>query len=51
MTIRWSFINITLSDSVIWNIVKNLFIPFWYSDGTIDIQLTPITAIILLLVL
>lgn len=54
MTIRWGFINIMTSDSVIWNIIKNLFVPvWWYSDGatTIDIQLIPITAIIMLVVL
>lgn len=51
MTIRWAFINITTSDKVIWNIIKNLFVPIWYSDGTIDIQLIPITAIIMLIVL
>lgn len=51
MDIRWGLVNITATDTVLWNIVKNLFIPFWYSDGTIDIQLIPITAIILLLVL
>lgn len=51
MTIRWAFINITTSDKVIWNIIKNLFVPVWYSDGTIDIQLTPIIAIIMLIVL
>lgn len=51
MTIRWAFINITRSDKVIWNIVKNLLVPVWYSDGIIDIQLIPITAIIVLLVL
>ena len=49
MTIRWSFINITLSDSVIWNIIKNLFVPVWYADGTVDVQLIPIIAIIVLL--
>lgn len=51
MTIRWAFINITRNDSVVWNIVKNLLVPVWYSDGIIDIQLIPITAIIALLVL
>lgn len=51
MNIRWAFINITLSDKVIWNIIKNLFVPIWYSDGTVDIQLIPITAIIMLIVL
>lgn len=51
MTIRWAFINITTSDKVIWNIIKNLFVPIWYSDGTVDIQLIPITAIIILIVL
>lgn len=51
MTIRWAFINITRSDKVIWNIVKNLLVPVWYSDGIIDIQLIPITAIIVLLTL
>ena len=49
MTIRWSFINITLRDSVIWNIIKNLFVPVWYADGTVDVQLIPIIAIIVLL--
>lgn len=50
---RLSFINITRSDKVIWNIVKNLLVPVWWcSDGrTIDIQLIPVTAIIVLLVL
>ena len=48
---RLSFINISTSDTVVWNIIKNLFVPIWYSDGTIDIQLIPTTAIILLLVL
>lgn len=51
MTIRWSFINIALSDSAIWNIIKNLFVPIWYKDKIIDIQLIPIVAIIVLLVL
>ena len=51
MTIRWSFINITLGDSVIWNIIKNLFVPIWYKDKVIDIQLIPVVAIIVLLVL
>lgn len=51
MTIRWAFINITRSDKVIWNIVKNLLVPVWYSDGIIDIQLIPITVIIVLLTL
>lgn len=51
MTIRWAFINITTSDKVIWNIVKNLLVPVWCSDGIIDIQLIPITAIIVLLTL
>lgn len=51
MTIRWSLINITRSDKVIWNIIKNLFVPFWYKDGTIDIQLIPIIAIVMLIVL
>lgn len=51
MTIRWGFINITLSDSVIWNIIKNLFVPVWYKDKVIDIQLIPVVAIIVLLVL
>lgn len=51
MTIRWAFINITRNDSVVWNIIKNLFVPVWCSDGaTIDIQLIPITAIIMLVV-
>lgn len=52
MTIRWAFINITRNDSVVWNIIKNLFVPVWWcSDGaTIDIQLIPITAIIMLVV-
>mgnify|MGYP003451612250 CR=1 FL=1 len=48
---RLSFINITRSDSVVWNIVKNLLVPVWYSDGVIDIQLIPVTAIIVSLVL
>ena len=48
---RLSFINISTSDTVVWNIIKNLFVPIWYSDGTIDIQLIPITAIIMLIVL
>ena len=48
---RLGFINISTSDKVIWNIVKNLLVPVWCSDGTIDIQLIPITVIILLLVL
>lgn len=52
MTIRWGFINITRNDSVVWNIIKNLLVPVWWSDGaTIDIQLIPITAIIMLVVL
>lgn len=49
MTIRWSFINIALSESVLWNIIKNLFVPIWYKDKVIDIQLIPIIAIIILL--
>lgn len=48
---RLGLINITTSDRVIWNIIKNLFVPFWYSNGTIDIQLIPIIAIIMLIVL
>ena len=48
---RLGLINITRSDKVIWNIIKNLFVPFWYSNGTIDIQLIPIIAIIILIVL
>jgi hypothetical protein len=48
MTIRWSLINITRSDKVIWNIIKNLFVPVWYSDGTVDVQLIPVIAIIVL---
>ena len=48
---RLSFINITRNDSVIWNIIKNLFVPIWYKDKVIDIQLIPIVAIIVLLVL
>lgn len=48
---RLGLINITRSDKVIWNIIKNLFVPFWYSNGTIDIQLIPIIAIIMLIVL
>ena len=51
MTIRWAFINITRSDKVIWNIIKNLFVPIWYSDGTVDIQLIPIIAIAIALIL
>ena len=55
MTIRWGFINITRNDSVVWNIIKNLLVPVWWwrSDGatTIDIQLIPITTIIMLVVL
>ena len=51
MTIRWAFINITRNDSVVWNIVKNLLVPIWCSDGVVDIQLIPITAIIMLVVL
>lgn len=51
MTFRLGFINITTNDKTIWNIIKNLFIPFWYKDGTIDIQLIPIIAIIILMVL
>ena len=51
MTFRLGFININTNDKVIWNIIKNLFIPFWYKDGTIDIQLIPIIAIIILMVL
>ena len=47
---RLGLINITRSDKVIWNIIKNLFVPFWYSNGTIDIQLIPIIAIIILIV-
>lgn len=49
MTIRWAFINITRSDKVTWNIIKNLFVPIWYSDGIVDIQLIPIIAIALIL--
>ena len=49
VNIRWSFINITRSDKVIWNIIKNLFVPIWYSDGTVDIQLIPIIAVALIL--
>ena len=48
---RLSFINISTSDKVVWNIIKNLFVPLWYSDGTIDSQLIPITAIVMLIVL
>jgi hypothetical protein len=48
---RLSLINITRSDKVIWNIIKNLFVPIWYSDGTVDIQLIPVIAIIMLIVL
>jgi hypothetical protein len=48
---RLSFINITRSDKVIWNIIKNLLVPVWYSDGTVDIQLIPVIAIIMLIVL
>jgi hypothetical protein len=51
ISIRWSFINITLNNSVMWNIIKNLFVPIWYKDKVIDIQLIPIIAIIVLLVL
>ena len=46
---RLGFINISTSDKVIWNIIKNLFVPIWYSDGTVDIQLIPIIAIALIL--
>ena len=38
-------------NNVWWIIIKNLFIPIWYSDGVIQIQLTPIFAIILLIIL
>ena len=48
---RLGFINISTSDKVIWNIIKNLFVPIWYSDGTVDIQLIPIIAIIMLIIL
>ena len=51
MVIRLGLINITTNDKAIWNIIKNLFIPFWYKDGTIDIQLIPIIVIIMLIVL
>lgn len=51
MIIRLGLINITTSDKVIWNIIKNLFVPFWYSNKTIDVQLIPIIAIIILIVL
>ena len=51
MVIRLGLINITTSDKVIWNIIKNLFVPFWYSNKTIDVQLIPIIAIIILIVL
>ena len=51
MVIRLGLINITTNDKVVWNIIKNLFIPFWYKDGTIDIQLIPIIVIIILIVL
>lgn len=49
MVIRLGLINITTSDKVIWNIIKNLFIPFWYKDRIIDIQLIPIIVIIIIL--
>lgn len=49
ITIRISPINITTSDTTIWNVIKNLFVPVWYADGTVDVQLIPITAIIVLL--
>ena len=49
MVIRLGLINITTNDKVIWNIIKNLFIPFWYKDRTIDIQLIPIIVIIIIL--
>ena len=49
MVIRLGLINITTNDKVIWNIIKNLFIPFWYKDETIDIQLIPIIVIIIIL--
>lgn len=51
MTFRLGFINITTSDKAIWNIIKNIFVPIWYSNKTIDIQLIPIVAIIMLVVL
>jgi hypothetical protein len=51
INLRWSLINITRSDKVIWNIIKNLFVPVWYSDGTVDVQLIPVIAIIMLIVL
>ena len=51
MNIRLGLVNITTSDKVIWNIIKNLFVPVWYSDGTVDIQLIPITVIIILIIL
>ena len=38
-------------DNVWWTIIKNLFIPIWYSDGVIQIQLIPIFIIILLIIL
>lgn len=51
MTFRLGFINITTNDKTIWNIIKNIFVPIWYSNKTIDIQLIPIVAIIMLVVL
>lgn len=51
MTIRTGLVNITTSDKTIWNIIKNLFVPVWYADGIIDIQLIPITTIIMLLII
>ena len=49
ITVRTSLINITASDTIIWNIIKNLFVPVWYADGTVNVQLIPIMAIIVLL--
>ena len=38
-------------NNVAWTIIKNLFIPFWSSDGVIQIQLIRVFAIILLTIL
>ena len=48
---RLGFINISTSDKIIWNIIKNLFMPIWYKDKTVDIQLIPVTVIIMLIIL
>ena len=48
---RLGFINISTSDKIIWNIIKNLLVPIWYKDESVDSQLITITVIIMLIIL